>query len=101
MPIEESHPIVVYDVENKKLVLIFRSVGTLTVYLFDGKVRAKALNNYINKKWKNHDNRFGKAICFRNAKVEHIKQLNDANVNYIVLDDNYQYTPKKNILRYK
>lgn len=82
----EPLPVAMYDVEDKKLVALFRSVNAAERHVFN-RGNKSLYNGYITKKAKCHKNRFGRTICFRAANTEQVKQLGDEVC--IILDERY------------
>jgi hypothetical protein len=87
--------IAVYDTQEKKPVLLFRSATLCTHYLFKHLIFTVANRNtyirrilyYSAKKKIDTDNCFAKPLAFRVMKEELAAQLGD--LDYLVLDENY------------
>jgi hypothetical protein len=87
-------PVAVYDVEDKKLVMLFDCKGSCAVYVFD-KLNY-AISNYLAKKHKCNKNRFNRTICFRHATKEQMERLGNNKV--LILDERYSEAGKEKLL---
>lgn len=87
----EPRPVAVYDVDDKKLVLLFCSTRKANLYIFENNIWNKA-KLYDTKKLKNSKNRFKRTICFRTATSNQLKLLGD--FDYLILDIRFKKPPK-------
>lgn len=77
-----KHPVSVYDVEQKKLVMVFDSMSSCAIYVFDKYNRP--VSRYLKTKQRLHKNRFGVTICFRHANPSQIELLGEN--KFVILD---------------
>jgi hypothetical protein len=81
-------PVTVYDVEDKKPVMVFSKLGVCSVYVYDQpRSSYQDLGDYLLNKRKMKKNRFGRVICFRKSSNEHIKSLGENEM--VILDERY------------
>jgi hypothetical protein len=92
----DSRPVAVYDVDDKKLVLLFRNAHLCAKYISNNKVIVINITLYISNKGKCHKNRFDRTICFRTANDSQIEILGD--YDYKILDERYYKEDTINVL---
>lgn len=85
---DEKTPVSVYDVEDKKLVMIFDSISLVGRYF---NLPAKTIQSYLRTKSRLHKNRFLRTVCFRKSTNEQLKLI--GNSGYDILDDRYKELP--------
>lgn len=86
---DNNIPITVYDVEDRKAVMIFSSGKTCSLYCFGRE--SYNIIQYANTKARNIENRFKRLIAFRHANDEHKKLLeNVLHGKQLILDDRYK-----------
>lgn len=87
--IQEITPcgIAMYDVEEQKLVAVFSSYNIATQHIFLSRTGSRDLWQYVTKKYKMLNNRFGRTICFRVAGEKHLQMLSGK--DKIILDKRY------------
>lgn len=93
---ENITPIAVYDVEDKKLVLIFFSTKATSIYLQDSK-EARNILGYAKKRTKLHTNVFNRVLAIKIANTEQVKMLGQE--QYICLDDRFKRDKLKHKLQ--
>jgi hypothetical protein len=87
-------PIAVYDVEDKQMVMLFDSMNSCSIYIFDKCINR--LGGYASKKIKCRKNRFNRTICFRYANKAQVELLGDLKV--MVLDERFMQPGREKIL---
>lgn len=84
----EPIAVAIYDVDEKKLVALFRNANVCSRYCF--KKTNTAIMEYVHKKTKNKSNLFARTICFRSANAEQKKLLGDK--EFLILDSHFDRT---------
>lgn len=78
-------PVAVYDIEQKKLILLFQTFRTCSQYLFCQ--NTYPISALINRKHVNENNFFKKKLAFRYANDKQKEMLNEG--EYQILDMEY------------
>jgi hypothetical protein len=92
----DSRPVAVYDVSDKKLVLLFSNASLCGKYLSNNKSIGSNITIYISTKSKCYKNRFDRTICFRSATDAQIELL--GGYDYKILDERFHKEDTINIL---
>lgn len=88
----ESHPTGIYDIQDKKLVVIGRSETVIQTYLDNAKTAGWRKTNYVKRyvieKRIKKKNYFDRDICFRHMSKEKQELLLDE-VDIVILDSRF------------
>lgn len=86
----EAIPVAIYDIEDKKLVLLFKSCCAASKYIFDSDRFGSNVNSGIKKRSKCRRNRFNRTFCYRQATAEQVAILDGQDM--LCLDQRYEAT---------